>query len=275
MLIFLFCLLAPAREGDSTPHIVPAKVGLVLIGTTQDGFVLATDGSSLNADGRVSQEQKLFQLGKNGALALSGTVSIQDPIGGRVREEVNVARIAAAWSAAHPEADVQTAEREINSEIAAALNKYLSTRDPGAERGRFKFGVIVAGFNDDKPVLAITKYFLPTIKGKPARTERTSAYTHSGDLWIFSNSSVPDEILAGKTNGLKAFKNEPAAEKFRSAPKAGLSEQEYVNLFDSILRAAESDEGKKLDGKRAIVASPNRFATVKQDGFAWSKADAK
>lgn len=275
VLILLFCLLAAARESAPAPHIVPAKVGLVLVGVTQDGFVLAADGSSLNADGRVSQEQKLFQLGKSGALALTGTVSMQDPIGARVREEVNIARIAGAWAAAHPEVDAQTADREINSEIAAALNKFLSTRDLGAGRSRFKFGVITAGLRGDKPVVITTRYFLPTIKGKPARTEQTSVAAQAGDLWIFGSSAAPTEMLIGKTNSLKTFKDEPAVQKFRSAAKAGLSGQEYINFFDAVFRAAESDEGKKMDGKRAIIAPPNRFASISPSGFSWSKADAK
>src|SRR5689334_2658376 len=147
--ILLMCLLAQGREGVSTPHVVPAKVGLAMIGATQDGFALAADSSSLNADGRVSQEQKLFQVGKLGALAFTGTVSIQDPIGKRVRGEINIARIAGAWLAAHSDVDLQTANRDLNTTFAAELNKFLSTRDPGAERGAFKFGVIIAGFSED------------------------------------------------------------------------------------------------------------------------------
>ncbi|MGZ7073972.1 MAG: hypothetical protein ACXVKL_16145, partial [Candidatus Angelobacter sp.] len=59
VLIFLTCLVATARESAPAPHVVPAKVGLVLIAATRQGFALAADGSSLNADGRVSQEQRL------------------------------------------------------------------------------------------------------------------------------------------------------------------------------------------------------------------------
>ena len=274
VLTLLFCLLATAREGAPIPHTVLAKVGLILVGATQDGLALAADGSSLNADGRVSQEQRLFQLGKNGALALMGTISIQDPIGARVRGELNIARIASSWAAAHPDADPQTADREINSEIAAALNKFLSTRDLGAERGRFKFGVIIAGFNQSKPVLMTTKYSLPVAKDRPARAEKATITLQPGDIWQFGSSAAAIEILTPKKNALKTFKESPAVRKLSSTPRSSLAAQDYINLFDAILRAAESDEGKKRDGRRAIVASPNRFATVAPAGFFWSKADA-
>lgn len=114
-IIFLASLLATATESPA-PHVVPAKVGLVLIAATRQGFALATDGSSLNADGRVSQEQRLFQAGKQGAIMIAGSVSTQDPIGKRVREEVNIGRIASRWLAAHPDADLQTADRRCRYE---------------------------------------------------------------------------------------------------------------------------------------------------------------
>jgi len=272
--VLLMCLLAQGREGSSAPHVVPAKVGLVMIGAAQDGFALAADGSSLNADGRVSQEQKLFQVGKLGALALTGTVSIQDPIGKRERGEVNIARIAGAWLAAQSDVDLQTVNRDLNTAIAAELNKFLCTRDRG-ERGAFKFGVIIAGFSDGKPVLMTTRYFMPALKGKPARAQQTSTALQAGDLWTFGSSAVPAEIYAGKTNALKTFKDEPSVKKFRSAQKSSLTAQDYINLFDTTLRAAESEEGKKMGGKRAIVAPPNRFATITlKGGFAWSKSEA-
>jgi hypothetical protein len=259
LFVFFACLSATAREGTAVPHVVPAKVGLVLIGATQDGFALATDGSSLNADGRVSQEQKIFPLGKNGALALAGTVSIQDPIGARVREEVNIVRIAGAWAASHPDADLQTANRELNSEVSAAVNKFSSTRDPGVEHGQFKFSTIIAGFSEGKPILIMTTYFLPTVKGKLWRTEQKAAAVQPGDVWIFGNSAAATDAVNGKLK----VKDETGA-KNRSIA-------DCINLFDVILTAAESPEGRKRDGKRAIVAAPNRFASVSREGFSWSK----
>jgi hypothetical protein len=272
VLIILASLLATAAESPA-PHVVPAKVGLVLIAATRQGFALATDGSSLNADGRVSQEQRLFQAGKQGAIMIAGSVSIQDPIGKRVREEVNVGRIASRWLAAHPDADLQTAEPEVNAAVAAAVNKFLAARSFGAESGAFKFAIIAAGSVDDKLTLIATRYFMPGPKGKAMRAERTSSVAQSGEIWIFSRSSVPLELLNGKSNTLEQFRGDATIKKFRSSPNSGLAEQDYLTLFDRILKASESDQGKKLDGKRAIVALPNRFASVtSKDGFIWSTA---
>ncbi|HEY5029192.1 MAG TPA: hypothetical protein VIK39_12345 [Candidatus Angelobacter sp.] len=270
LFLFLVCLLATARESVPAPHVVPAKVGMVLIGATRQGFALAADGSSLNADGRVSQEQRLFQAGRHGAIMIAGSVSTQDPVTKRVREEVNVGRIAGPWLAAHPDADLQTADREVNAAVAAAMNKFLATRSAGAEGGAFKYGIIAAGSVDGKPTLIATRYFMPGPKGKAMRAERTSSVAQPGEIWIFSRSSVPLELLAGKSNTLEQFRGDPAVKKFRSSQGSGLAEQDYLTLFDRILKASESDQGKKLDGKRAIVAPPNRFATVtSKDGFAW------
>ncbi|HXA83733.1 MAG TPA: hypothetical protein VNZ47_01580 [Candidatus Dormibacteraeota bacterium] len=41
VLIFLASLLATAAESPA-PHVVPAKVGLVLVAATRQGFALAT-----------------------------------------------------------------------------------------------------------------------------------------------------------------------------------------------------------------------------------------
>lgn len=270
LVAFLIGSLATSLPA-SAPQVVPARVGLVLIGATPQGFVVATDGSSLNADGRVSQEQKLFRAGKQGALALAGTVSVQDPLGKRVREEVNLARIAGAWLAVHPDVDIQTADREVNASIAAAMNRFLSTREYRAENGGFKFAVIVVGYIDGKPTVVSTRYFMPGLRGKPMRTERAVASAKAGDIWIFSQSSVPLELLIGKSNTLEQFQSDPAIKKFRPTPSADLTTQDYLAFFDRVLRASESEQGKKLDGKRAIVVPPNRFAyVVLKDGFAWS-----
>ena len=271
LLIFVVCVLAAASERLPAPHVVPAKVGMVLIGATRQGFALATDGSSLNADGRVSQEQRLFQAGKQGAILIAGSVSTQDPIGGRVREEVNVGRIASQWLAAHPDSDLQTADRELNAAVTAAMNKFFFTRSAGAKSGAFQFAILAAGFADGKPTLIATSYFMPTAKGKAMRTERTSAVAQAGEIWIYSRSSVPLKLLAGKSNTLEQFRSDPAVEKFRTSQNSDLAEQDHLALFDRILKASESDQGKQVDGKRAIVAPPNRFATVTlKDGFNWS-----
>lgn len=271
LLIFLVCVLATAGERFPAPHIVPARVGMVLIGASPRGFALATDGSSLNADGRVSQEQRLFQAGKHGAILIAGSVSTQDPIGARTREEVNVGRTASQWLAAHPNSDLQTADRELNAAVTSAMNKFLFTRNAGTRSGAFQFAILAAGFADGKPTLIATRYFMPTAKGKAMRIERTSAVAQPGEVWIYSRSSVPLKLLAGKSNALEQFRSDPAVEKFRSSQNSDLAEQDHLALFDRILKASESDQGKQLDGKRAIVAPPNRFATVTlEGGFSWS-----
>lgn len=271
LLIFFVCVLATAGERFPAPHVVPARVGMVLIGATPQGFALATDGSSLNADGRVSQEQRLFQAGKHGAILIAGSVSTQDPVGGRVREEVNVGRIASQWLAAHPDSDLQTADRELNAAVTSAINKFLFTRNAGTQGGAFRFSILAVGFVSGKPTLISTRYFMPRAKGKAMRTERTSAVAQPGEIWIYSRSSVPLELLTGKSNTLEQFRSDPAVEKFRSSQSADLAKQDYLALFDRILKASESDQGKELDGNRAIVAPPNRFATVTvEGGFNWS-----
>jgi hypothetical protein len=264
-LIGLVGLASPPR---TAPHIVPARVGLVLIGAAPDGIALAADGSTLNADGRVSQEQKLFPAGKQGAVAIAGTVSLQDPVGRRVRGEVNVARIAGAWLAAHAYLDIKAADHDLNVAVATAVNQFFSTRDPGAQKGAFKFTIVSVGFLDGNPVVIVTRYFLPALKGKPMRAERTSTPAQPGEMWIFGNSGVPSALLAEKSAVLADVRKEPAVQKFHSTPAASLAVQDYVSLFDQVLRAAESNEGKKVDGKRAIVAPPNRLGTVTvNDGF--------
>jgi hypothetical protein len=271
LLAFLASLFATSGVAVTRPHVVPARVGLVLVGATQQGMVLAADGSSLNADGRVSQEQKLFQAGRQGAIAISGTVSIQDPIGKRVREEVNVARIAGAWLASHPDADIQSANREVNAAIAAAVNKFFSTRSLGAQKGMFKFTVIAAGLVDARATVIVTRYFLPSAQGKTVRAEQMSTPCKPGDMWIFGSSSVPESLLNEKGNQLENLKANSADRKFHSSANLPPGEQDHISIFAHLLRAAESDHGKKVDAKRAIVAPPNRFATLtSKDGFTWA-----
>ena len=271
LLIVFVCVLATAGERFPAPHVVPARVGMVLIGATPQGFALATDGSSLNADGRVSQEHRLFQAGKHGAILIAGSVSTQDPVGGRVREEVNVGRIASQWLAAHPDSDFQTADRELNAVVTSAMNKFLFTRNAGKQSGAFRFGILAVGFVSGKPTLIFTRYFMPRATGKAMRIERTSAVAQPGEIWIYSQSSVPLRLLTGKSNTLEQFRSDQAIEKFRSSQSSDLAEQDYLALFDRILQASESDQGKELDGNRAIVAPPNRFATVTlEGGFSWS-----
>src|SRR5258708_34422864 len=82
-------------------QVTPGRVGMVMVGNASDGLALAADGASINADGTLSTVPKLLQAGKNGAVLFAGAVSIQDPVGRAVREEVNIARIASVWLDAH------------------------------------------------------------------------------------------------------------------------------------------------------------------------------
>ena len=277
--IFLFVcftfLFASARETTHSSAVFPGRDGLLLIASTSDGFALAADGSSNNADGTVSEARKIFPIGKHGALALAGTVSIQDPIYKPFRQEVNITGIAEIWLNSHPDVEIDTASREINALVTAALNKFFATRNPGADGGKYKFGVVIAGYMAGKPTLTVTRYFIPIGKGQSARTEKIPGAIFPGHLMIFGNARVQTELLTGKSDALKAFKAEPPVTQFRSSRPAGASAQEYASLFDVILRAAESDEGEKFAGGQSIIAPPNRIATVTmKDGFAWSKGAA-
>ncbi len=272
LVFFCLALLAPARETTHPPTVFPGRDGLLLLATAHDGFALAADGSSRNADGTISEARKIFPVASHGAIALAGTVSIQDPLGRPFREEVNIARIAETWLNAHPAAEIKIANREINVLAAASLNKFFATRDPGVSGGKYKFAVIVAGHAEGKPILIVTRYFIPKAKGQLAREEKTSGPVLPGSLMVFGSTKVQTELVAGKSDALKEFKGEPSVKLFRSSRPADASVQEYAALFDTILRAAESDEGTRFVGGQSIVGPPNRIATVTtKDGFVWSK----
>jgi hypothetical protein len=273
--IFLFLcltLLAPAREAAHPPTVIPGRDGLALIAIANDGFALAADGSSNNADGTVSEARKIFPVGRHGAIVLVGKVSIQDPLDRPFREEVNIVRIAETWLNAHPNAEIDTASNEINRLVETALNKFFATRDPGLDGGKYRFGVVAAGYLAGKPTLAETRYSIPIRKGQLAGTARGFRGMFPGSLMIFGNAKVEAELVAGKSDTLKEFKAEPSIKRFHSSRPSDASVQEYADFFDTILRAAESDEGKRLVGGQSIVAPPNRIATVTtKGGFAWSK----
>src|SRR5258706_14538518 len=94
-LIGLMPLLASAGEREREHKKIKVVIGhggLALLARTTEGFALAADGSSFNADGTVSLADKLLAAGKHGALLLGGTVAIQDPVGPPVRQEGNVSR---------------------------------------------------------------------------------------------------------------------------------------------------------------------------------------
>ena len=113
---------------------------------------------------------------------------------------------------------------------------------------------------------------MPLAKGKPMRAETFSMDAKPGAMWIFGQANVEQELINGKSNALKSFKAESSIKKFHSAPSRELAAQDYVNIFDTVLRASESPEGKKLVAGKPAVALPNKLATItSKDGFAWSK----
>jgi hypothetical protein len=258
------------QTGDRV-HIFPDRTGLVLIASTHEGFAVATDGAQANADGTASEVQKLFQVGKYGAVALAGSVSIQDPIDRPVREEVNVSRIVKGWLDSHPDANLEVANREINSLVSQAVAKFFSTRNPGAQAGKYVFAVLCVGFVDGKPLTSGNRYFMPLAKGKPARAEKILDHIRFGEIWGHGSGKIVEELTKGKSSALKEFKAEPSVKHFHALPES-LSTQDFLNLFDTILRAAESEEGKKFDHASSVVAPPNRLATITtKDGFQLSK----
>lgn len=270
-LVTLFCSASHPAPNHAAPaaRTFPAPVGLIMIGATADGIAIGADGASYNADGTISQTEKLFPIGKNGALAIAGAVSIQDPVSRPVREEVNVARIAAAWLETHPDATLDSANKEINDAIKGATTKYFSTRNPGRITTQYKFALIFAALIDGRPAITVTKYHLPMAKGKAMRTETFKGEINAGQLWVFGQAQVEQALMMGTKSSLAKFRAETSLKKLQS-PAPELTLQDYVSGFDTVLRATESAEGKKmLPGKRA-VAPPNKFATIRKDGFSWA-----
>jgi len=228
---FVFAAAALAQT-----HVTPGRVGMVMIANAGDGFALAADGASTNADGTLSTVQKLLPASKNGAVLFAGAVSIQDPVGRPVREEVNVARIATAWLDSHRDTTLQTAETEINAAVSQAVTKFFSTRKPGAEAGGYRFAIVFAGYADGKPAVSVTRYFIPVSKGKAPRAVHVSYKAKAGDAWILGGSR-PSWKLKGS------------------------STQDLLSSFDAILKTAEEHSSKTARGPSAVTP-PNRFATV-------------
>ena len=269
---FVAFLLNSLALTAQTARVTSERIGLVLVAETHDGFAVATDGAQFNADGTSSEVQKLFQVGKYGAIALAGNVSVQDPVDRPVREEVNVSRIAKSWLDSHPDADLSRANTEINTLISQTLTKFFSTRKPGAQAGKYIFSIVSVGPLEGKPLVEATKYFTPLARGKAVRTEKLLVKLKRGGIWNQGSRTVVEELTSGQSPALKEFKAEAPVKHFRSSAAQDLSAQDFINLFDVILRASESDAGKKLDRMSPIVTPPNRLAIVStKDGFAWKK----
>ena len=272
LVFLLITSLALVGQTSDMVHVYPGHIGLVLVAATHEGFAVAADGAQFNADGTSSEVQKLFQVGKYGAIAFAGNVSIQDPVDRPVREEVNISRIVKTWLDAHPDAGLEMANSEINNTISQTLAKFFSTRNPGAQAGKYAFTIICAGYAEGKPFLAGAKYSMPLARGKSAPTAKLPGTIRPGATWVHGSGKVLEELSHGKSPSLKSFKAEPPVKKFHSSAAQDLSPQDFVDLFDTVLRAAESEEGKKLDRSSPIVGPPNRLATISQkDGFMWKK----
>lgn len=254
------------------PRVIPGRVGIVLIAASNDGFAVATDGAQFNADGTASEAQKLFQVGKLGAILFAGNVSIQDPVDRPVREEVNVARIAKGWLDSHPDATPETASSEINNLILQTLTKFFSARKPGRQAGAYLFRVISVGISGGKLQMTGQNYFMPSVQGKAPRTEKTSGSFKPGEFQGEGDGNIVAELLGGKSAAFKQFREAPAIKKFHATQPEHLSAEDFVDVFNVVLTAAESEQGKKFSHGASIVSPPNRFAIISsKDGFVWKK----
>ncbi|HKS74648.1 MAG TPA: hypothetical protein VJQ82_15705 [Terriglobales bacterium] len=268
-LFFVTVLLAQPSPAPQ-PHLYPGRTGLTLIALANDGFALATDGAQFNADGTISEVQKIFPIGKTGAAVLAGQVSVQDPVTRPVREEFNAARVTELWLNAHHDATFETATQELNSLILQAANRFFSTRDPGRAAGTYKFALLFVEFKDGKPALYGTRYFMPAAPGQAMRATSITATPHPGEIWVFGLVKTTQELLAGNSATLKKYKADPALVKLR-ASRSQVSAQYFLSAFDVALQAAESPDGQKFDSGRSVIAPPNRLATITNDGFSFGK----
>ncbi len=271
LLIFSCTLLAQPHPSASPDHLFPSRNGLALLYLAQDGFALAADGAQRNADGTLSQAQRIFQLGKTGAVVFAGKSSVQDPVGRKVREEFNPERITAVWLESHPDASIEQSTEQLGNLITTAANHYFPSRMSPRDAGQYRFAVVFVGYSDGKPFFRGTRYFLPSTAGKPMRAQTVPAALQLGELWGFGLLKAEQELRSGHGPYLKTYKEEPPVKTFRSADRASVSATDAVHYFRSVLEATESAEGKKLDPAPGLIGSPNRFATITQEnGFSWN-----
>ena len=279
ILIVLACtttLLAQPRPkgplGSSvTQHVYPGRTGLTMIAFAEDGFALAADGAQRNADGTTSQTQKLFKVGKNGAVIFAGSIPAQDPVARRIREEFNPERVAVPWLNAHKDAEVDAASSELGSVIEQAANHYFSKRTPGKSAGSYKFAVIFVGYVNGKPFFSGNRYFLASEVGKLMRVEALPAELKPGEAWILGLAKVEQSLASGNSPALKKFADQPAIKKFHSNKPEELAARDYADFFAAILHATESEEGKKFAPGRSLIGGPDRVAVINKDGFEWGQ----
>jgi hypothetical protein len=253
------------------PHLRPfgGDTGLVVIGSVRDGWAIATDGAQVNADGTVSRAEKLFPIGKTGAVAIAGSVSIQDPVARPVREELDLVGIVKGWTDSHPDASLDDAIREITKLVSQKSSHFLSARNPGKQAGKYIFALIFAGYANEKPVLQGTWYFEPAAKGKPQKTEPINAAADPGTIFVFGPSAVAMELLTGKSPALKKFKFSEAIKNYKSSSPQSLTAEQLSAVLSSIIEATESRDGKALS-HGGVVAPPNKAAVIsKAQGFTW------
>jgi hypothetical protein len=264
--------LRPRTQDDILESLRYSEHGtLILAVYTQDGFALAADGATVGSDGSIQQTQKIFPIGQSGAMTFVGYLAVQDA---QTHERVDVLEIANGWLSSHPKAMIEQANAEINSLIQIAFKKFFASRDPGKEAGSQKFRVVSFGLQNGRALAIRTKYFLPERAGNSMRTEQTSDLPE-GKVLALGKWKVQEELMGGTSNALQAFKTESAVQKFRASPSKVFSLSDYINLFDTILRATESEQGKAFDSDPAIVGPPNRFALITaKSGFYWVKPES-
>jgi hypothetical protein len=220
--------------------------------------VFGADGASANADGTVSEVQKIFRVGKHGAILFSGATSIQDPVEWPVRQQLNIVRIAKVWLDAHPEAEISTASHEINAAVSQATTTFFSQRKPTSDATQHRFSIILAGFIDGKPRILRTSYRTSLESAAPL-ADTSSGEASLDAISMFGEDGIAQRLLRGDKGELRKFQDEPSLIKFHSRPKE-MSSQDFLSLFDLLLRASESPAGKQAH--LGSIAPPNRFATL-------------
>lgn len=271
--ISLVYVLRPRIHDDTLESLRYSEHGtLILAVHTQDGFALAADGATLGSDGRIRETQKIFPVGQSGAITFVGYLAVQDDA--QPQERVDVLEITNRWLSSHPKAEIEQANAEINSLIQIAFTKFFASRNPGKEAGTQKFRVVSFGFQNGRALAMRTKYFLPERAGNSMRTEQTNDLPENKVLAL-GKWKVQEELMGGTSSALQTFKAESAVQKFRTSPSKVLSLGDYINLFDTILRATESEQGKAFDSDPAIAGPPNRFALITpKRGFYWVEPES-
>jgi hypothetical protein len=269
IVISISVLFAQARPAGPSVHAFPGRNGIALVAMGQNGFALAADGAQYNADGTISQTQKILPVGKMGAVIFAGKTSQQDPVGRAVREEFNPLRIATPWLEKRQDVSIETASRELGAILSDSANKYFSKRATPKDANKQAFAAIFVGYQNGQPFMKGNRYFLPQAAGKKMRAEAVVAAPAPGEVWIFGLTKVARELITGNSPEMKKFRGEAAVTKVRKSNPADISAEDFAGAFTTILAAVESPEGKKLDPGPALVGEPNRIAIIRnKEGFA-------